>query len=226
MRLRLIDSLLWRWKTQLDKRMTYYVVDNEHVIERVCINENNKEENIHISFVIGRNAVLDCEIVIAHTSVSVFIECVLADELARADIRCAYIGVESNSIAIETLQHHRKHLTNSRLLVKGVLYDTAQSCHSGMVRVDTSARQSVSSQEHKTLLLSEFSRALSIPSLEVKTDDVKCFHGSAVGRFNDEHLFYAAARGINKDNAGKLLLKAFFSDVVSDETIEKYIVIR
>ena len=84
------------------------------------------------------------------------------------------------------------------------------------VRMEKEARGAYASQENKNMLLSSGARALSVPSLEVLTHDVHCFHGSAIGRFDEEQLLYAGSRGIDEKTAQRLLLHAFFADLFSD----------
>jgi Fe-S cluster assembly protein SufD len=79
------------------------------------------------------------------------------------------------------------------------------------------------SQENKNILLSNQARALSVPSLEVLTNDVHCFHGSALGRFDQNHLFYAASRGIDEIQMRTLLVRAFFGDMFADQRINELV---
>lgn len=44
---------------------------------------------------------------------------------------------------------------------------------------------------------------------------MQCSHGSAVGQFDKEQLFYAQARGLEEKAAKKLLLEGFLSDLFS-----------
>jgi len=55
--------------------------------------------------------------------------------------------------------------------------------------------------------------AHSVPSLKILNHDVQCSHGSGVGQFDKEQLFYAQARGLEKEVAKKLLLEGFLSDL-------------
>ena len=54
-----------------------------------------------------------------------------------------------------------------------------------------------------------------IPKLEILTDDVKCSHGSTVGRLREEELFYASARGIRPWQARDLVAEGFIRRVLS-----------
>ena len=58
------------------------------------------------------------------------------------------------------------------------------------------------------------------PQLEILADDVKCAHGAAVGRLDEQALFYLRARGIPKAEAERLLTYAFASEVVGAVALE------
>src|SRR5690606_30328095 len=105
------------------------------------------------------------------------------------------------------------------LVIRGIVDDSANAMYSGMIRVEKNARGSVSSQENKNILLSNGARAISVPSLEVLTDEVHCFHGSATAKFDAEHLFYAASRGIDEIYMRRLLIEAFFAGMFANKEI-------
>ena len=103
------------------------------------------------------------------------------------------------------------------MVIKGALHDNAFAHYQGNICIEKNASGSYASQENKNILLSNAARVVSVPNLEVLNNEVKCFHGSAIGRFDEEQLFYAACRGIDEKAAEKILLKAFFTDVVDGE---------
>jgi Fe-S cluster assembly scaffold protein SufB len=196
----------------------YSVGENQQFNFSLVLDKNNKTHDMHIRFYVAANASLTAEILIAHTSVNVIVDCVLQGEGADARIRGAYIGSLLDKIHIKSSQQHHIARTSSSLIMRGALYDSAQAQYYGTIRVEKGAQGSNSSQENKNMLLSNNARALSVPNLEVLTNDVKCFHGSAVGRFDNEQLFYTASRGIDEKTAQRLLLNAFFAEIfVSDE---------
>ena len=64
-------------------------------------------------------------------------------------------------------------------------------------------------------MLSEGTRADSIPNLEIETGDIAgAGHASATGRFDDEHLFYLQSRGITEKEARRLVVLGFLVEVV------------
>ena len=64
-------------------------------------------------------------------------------------------------------------------------------------------------------MLTEGARADSIPNLEIETGDILgAGHASATGRFDDEQLFYLQARGISEEEARRLVVLGFLTDIV------------
>ena len=70
-------------------------------------------------------------------------------------------------------------------------------------------------EQNRNLVLSDGTRADSIPNLEIETGDILgAGHASATGRFDDEQLFYLQARGITEDEARRLVVRGFLTEIV------------
>jgi Fe-S cluster assembly protein SufD len=70
-------------------------------------------------------------------------------------------------------------------------------------------------EENRNLLLSDGARADSVPNLEIETGEVVgAGHASTTGRFDDEQLFYLMARGIPEEQARRLVVRGFFTEIV------------
>ena len=69
---------------------------------------------------------------------------------------------------------------------------------------------------YSMVLLSENASVNTKPQLEIFADDVKCSHGCAVGKLDEEALFYLRSRGIGEKKAQSLLLHGFAADVVEN----------
>ncbi|MCX8529191.1 MAG: SufD family Fe-S cluster assembly protein, partial [Rhodoluna sp.] len=74
---------------------------------------------------------------------------------------------------------------------------------------------------NRNLLLTDGARADSVPNLEIETGQIEgAGHASASGRFDDEHLFYLQARGINELEARRLVVKGFLNEIVQQIGID------
>jgi Fe-S cluster assembly protein SufD len=85
----------------------------------------------------------------------------------------------------------------------------------GDVLIRPTAPGTDSYEENRNLLLTEGTRADSVPNLEIETGDIAgAGHASASGRFDDEQLFYLQSRGIPEDEARRLVVRAFLSAII------------
>ena len=107
--------------------------------------------------------------------------------------------------------HHAVH-TTSHLLFKSAVFDQAVMHYNGTVVIEERALHSCASQYNKTILCSEKAQATALPSLEVKTNEVRCQHGSALGQLDQQQVWYLQSRGFSKKQAASLLLQAFFAE--------------
>jgi Fe-S cluster assembly protein SufD len=123
-------------------------------------------------------------------------------------------------LVYNTLQHHEAASCRSDLLYKGALQDRSRLVWRGMIKVDKAAQKTDGYQRNDNLMLSNESRADSIPGLEIEADDVRCTHGATSGRVDAEQIFYAQARGLTADEAARLVVAGFFQQVFDRITIE------
>ena len=130
--------------------------------------------------------------------------------------------------SIITQQHHYAAHTQSTITVKSVLSDESKLLYKGMIVIDEKAEHSHASQQNKNILWSANARCWSIPGLEVKTNEVKCAHGSATGPLDASQLWYLQSRGISRDTALRLLLDGFIADQMQEvpESYSDEIMIR
>ncbi|MBF0314088.1 MAG: Fe-S cluster assembly protein SufD [Oligoflexia bacterium] len=118
------------------------------------------------------------------------------------------------------LEHHSPH-TKSEQFYKGIYSGSAHGVFAGKVMVKPGAMPIVSYQQNQNLLLSPDAHVDSKPELEINADDVKCSHGSTVGRMSAEELLYLQSRGLSSERAHLLLVKAFASEVIKRSVREE-----
>lgn len=214
----------WKWKFQLDNIQHCYTVGaNTQERYTFIINEQSAEKDLVLRFSLEAYATLTLNLLVANTSAQIKIECILRGQGAQACVAGAYILSGTQQVKITTLQHHQAAHTTSTLVMKGALSDAAHCQYYGTIHVEKNAHNVNASQENKNMLLSNNARAVSIPNLEVLNNEVKCFHGSAIGKFDPQQLLYMATRGIDEKVAQQYLLRAFFADVFIDNDLNAHI---
>jgi Fe-S cluster assembly protein SufD len=104
----------------------------------------------------------------------------------------------------------------SNVAYKGALQgQTAHTVWVGDVLIRPTALGTDTYELNRNLVLTDGARADSVPNLEIETGEiVGAGHASATGRFDDEQLFYLQSRGIREDQARRMVVRAFFADVL------------
>jgi Fe-S cluster assembly protein SufD len=143
----------------------------------------------------------------------------LAGREAEAQVNGVMFTEGRQHLVYNTLQHHEAPSCKSDLLYKGALQDRSRLVWRGMIKVDKAAQKTDGYQRNDNLMLSNESRADSIPGLEIEADDVRCTHGATSGRVDAEQVFYAQARGLTADEAARLVVAGFFQQVFDRITI-------
>lgn len=128
----------------------------------------------------------------------------------------AYFADAGQHLEQQVFVDHDAPKTKSRVTYKGALQGKgAHAVWIGDVLIRRSAPGTDSYEQNRNLLLTEGARADSIPNLEIETGDIAgAGHASASGRFDDEQLFYLQARGISEEDARRLVVLGFLSEIV------------
>jgi len=140
----------------------------------------------------------------------------LAEEGAEGELLGVYFSDAGQHLEQQVYVHHIAPRTVSRVTYKGALNgEGARSVWIGDVLIGRGATGTDSYEQNRNLVLSDGTRADSIPNLEIETGDIEgAGHASATGRFDDEHLFYLQARGIPEKEARRLVVLGFLSEIV------------
>ena len=102
----------------------------------------------------------------------------------------------------------------SRELFKGILYGEGRAVFDGHVIVDKQSQRSDASMKNDNLILTDNAEVNTKPQLEIYADDVKCSHGTTVGQLDEQQLFYLRSRGIEENQAKKILCQGFASEII------------
>jgi len=117
--------------------------------------------------------------------------------------------------------NHNEENTRSSQFVKSALHDDSVAAFQGKIFVESKAQKTDGYQLSRALLLSDKSKFLSKPELEIYADDVKCSHGSSSGSMDEDSIFYLRSRGISESDAKKMLIEGFLAEVINKIKNEK-----
>ncbi|MEM1252440.1 MAG: Fe-S cluster assembly protein SufD [Cyanobacteria bacterium P01_H01_bin.21] len=104
-------------------------------------------------------------------------------------------------------------------LQKNIMDDRAHGVFNGQVYVPKPAQLTNASQLNRNLLLSPKARIDTKPELDIVADNVKCAHGATVSQLAPDEVFYLQSRGINRDQAQRLLVYAFAMEIIEPITV-------
>ena len=157
------------------------------------------------------------------------IEVTFGGDVVRSDTTAEYAGpggsVEMLGLYFADAGQHIEHRlfvdhtapkTKSHVVYKGALQ--GQGAHTvwiGNVLIRKVAEGIETYEENRNLVLTDGCQADSVPNLEIETGEIEgAGHASAVGRFDDEQLFYLRSRGIPESEARRLVVHGFFNDLI------------
>ena len=127
-----------------------------------------------------------------------------------------YLADSSNYFEHRPYVDHIAENCISNVAYKGALQGAgAHTVWVGDVLIRETAVGTNSYELNRNLLLTDGSRADSVPNLEIETGKIEgAGHASASGRFDDEQLFYLMARGIGESEAKRLVVRGFLHEIV------------
>lgn len=105
------------------------------------------------------------------------------------------------------INHNNKN-TISNVINHGVVMNDSKLEFIVNAIVKKGNKKSVLNQESKIIVMGE-NNSIIRPNLFVDEYDVEAIHAATIGRFNKEEIFYLMTKGINKDDAIKLLINGF-----------------
>ena len=117
---------------------------------------------------------------------------------------------------IYTLSDHAQEHSYSDIITRSVITDSSKTLSRGLVKIQRMAAHSEGYEKQDALMLSKNCEADAIPNLEIHNHNVKCSHGSTVGRIDTDKLFYLMSRGLSESHAKKEIVKAYFQPILEE----------
>ena len=148
-------------------------------------------------------------------------EVALDGQGANGELYGVYYTSQEQRVEHRCLSHHKASHTSSDQVYKGALQGASRAVWFGNIRIEPHAKATTSDETNRNLILTEGSKADSIPFLEILTSDViACGHHSSVGQIDEMQLFYLESRGIPRPEAARLLVFGFFKEVLDRVELE------
>lgn len=129
-------------------------------------------------------------------------------------------------VFIRSLVEHRAKDSSGNIEHYGVANDESFLTFEGMGKIHKGMIQSKAFQSTKGVVLAPKARLDANPLLVIDEYDVEAGHGAAIGRIDEEQLYYMMSRGMTKKQAERLIINGFLapmSDLLQEASFDHYI---
>jgi Fe-S cluster assembly protein SufD len=135
---------------------------------------------------------------------------------SQTHLASIFFPCQTQHVDIRSTLDHRVGDATSRTLVKSAAAGRGQARYVGNIRIAPNAQHSDASLRDDALLLSPTAHVDSVPALEIGANDVRAYHGATVGALDAESLFYMTTRGIERDEAERMVTLGFFETAIAE----------
>lgn len=126
-----------------------------------------------------------------------------------------YITQGDEHLDLFTTDLHEAGKTTGDTVWKGALTGESRASYEGLIHIVEGASDTDTYLQTHSMLLSPRAKGDAIPSLIVKTDNVKASHGGTVGEIDEDQVFYMMSRGISRPEAVRILVEGYFEEVIA-----------
>jgi len=115
---------------------------------------------------------------------------------------------------------HNAPNTTSQIISKSISKDGGRSSYRGLLKIAEGADNVRSNVVCDALLLDDFSRSDTYPTIEVDAKNVTMGHEASVSKIGEDQLFYLMSRGMSEDEANAMIVNGFLEPLVKELPME------
>ena len=115
---------------------------------------------------------------------------------------------------------HAAPKTTSSIFSKSISKDGGRATYRGLLEVADGASESRSKVVCDALLLDEDSRSDTYPTIRIDENDADIGHEATVSKIGDEQLFYLQSRGLDEEEASKMIVNGFIEPIAKELPME------
>lgn len=115
---------------------------------------------------------------------------------------------------------HLAPYTSSTITSKSISKNGGRTTYRGLVSIGPNAHGSKNKVVCDALILDPQSRSDTYPTERVFTNDVQLSHEATVSKIGEEQLFYLMSRGLNEEQASKMIVRGFAEPVIKKLPLE------
>ncbi len=110
--------------------------------------------------------------------------------------------------------------TTSNIISKSISKGGGRASYRGLLKVIKGAAGSRSKVQCDALILDDYSRSDTYPTVEVNEEQVDVGHEASVSKLNEEQLFYVMSRGFSEQQARAMIVNGFIDAFVKELPME------
>lgn len=185
-----------------------------HLIEMLGVNEGQQHlESIGLE--IHQDAAVDVkQYALGGSTIGLGLTANLVGARARLDLNNRYHATHEETLDINHLVRMRGTSTRAQLTESGVLNEAAKKTLRATIDLVRGAKDAQGNEIETVMILGDDVVNKTMPVILCDEDDVAGNHGATIGSVSPEQLDYLAARGLSRQAADQLFIRALFEDAI------------
>ena len=185
-----------------------------HLIEMLGVNEGQQHlESVGLE--VHQDAAVDVkQYALGGSTIGLGLTANLVGARARLDLNNRYHATHEETLDINHLVRMRGTSTRAQLTESGVLNEAAKKTLRATIDLVRGAKDAQGNEIETVMILGDDVVNKTMPAILCDEDDVAGNHGATIGSVSPEQLDYLAARGLSRQAAEQLFVRALFEDAI------------
>lgn len=185
-----------------------------HLIEMLGVNEGQQHlESVGLE--IHQDAAVDVkQYALGGSTIGLGLTANLVGAQARLDLNNRYHATHEETLDINHLVRMRGTSTRAQLTESGVLNEAAKKTLRATIDLVRGAKDAQGNEIETVMILGDDVVNKTMPVILCDEDNVAGNHGATIGSVSPEQLDYLAARGLSRQAAEQLFVRALFEDAI------------
>ena len=185
-----------------------------HLIEMLGVNEGQQHlESVGLE--VHQDAAVDVkQYALGGSTIGLGLTANLVGTRARLDLNNRYHATHEETLDINHLVRMRGTSTRAQLTESGVLNEAAKKTLRATIDLVRGAKDAQGNEIETVMILGDDVVNKTMPVILCDEDDVAGNHGATIGSVSPEQLDYLAARGLSRQDAEQLFIRALFEDAI------------
>jgi Fe-S cluster assembly protein SufB len=115
---------------------------------------------------------------------------------------------------------HNAKNTSSVVNAKSISKNGGKCTYRSLIKVNENGEGAKSSVSCESLMLDDISTSDTIPTSEIRNDNVEISHEAKIGKISDKAIFYLMCRGISEEEAKAMIVRGFAYPISKELPLE------